>query len=495
MRLRLRFTLVLLLVNAVVLGGLAWWASTDESAREKRRQSLAEVTERLSNRFEQEETKGLRDILDWEGWRDFDEALLVDNRVLELDGNVVPVGAFLNPKGSRHRKPTFPLAEMTKAINLANRSLKPVTVAGGVAMPLVVHEKYSSGPREIWGGVFLRPKAYQPPLSVPAVVGFAALLATAVSAALIYVFLGRAVLNPVERLAHAVESFGEGSSPQLSGVGHVPEIQSLFVSFSDMVKRIQGFQAELEGEVAAATHAAATAERRASRQERLAAMGTLAAGLAHEINSPLAGALHGLETLRAEAKSERATQHGELTAEALCRIQELVQRLLRLAPVRPEAGFCELKNIFADVQVFLATRLDDHPLSIQLEPFDLTVAAAPADLFPVILNLVQNACDSMDAAPELLSKNEKGMVSILARPVGETRVEIEVRDQGSGIDEELLPHLFEPFVTTKDVGMGTGLGLALAHATVRQLGGKVEARNIQPHGFAITLELPIGHPK
>ncbi len=493
MRLRLRFTLVLLLVNVVVLGGLAWWASTDETSRDLRMESRTRhyaelLADRLSAQFQVEQTVGLRDILGWSGWRDFDEALLIDNRVLELDGEVVPVGAYLNPKGSRHRRPDFPMEELTKAIAQASRTLKPVTVAGGMALPLVVHEKYTSGPREIWGGVYLKLESDPIHVSVATGVVLAALLATVISAAVIYLFLGRTVLRPIEQLAAATQEFGRGDRPKIGTDAKVPEIHGLVTSFSEMVDRIQGFQQELEHEVELATDAAAKAQLRAARQDRLAAMGTLAAGLAHEINSPLAGALHGLETLRKEAHSDRAKQHGELTAEALFRIQELVQRLLRLAPARLESGHCPLQQVFADVRMFLSKRLEQHPLKIELEQPDVAVAAAPGDFFPVLLNLVQNACDAMDTAGDPHSTN--GGIRVVAGRVEGKEVEVRIEDEGPGVDPELLPHLFEPFVTTKEVGQGTGLGLALAYATVRQLGGTMEARNLQPRGFAISLRLP-----
>jgi signal transduction histidine kinase len=494
MRLRLRFTLVLLLVNVVVLGGLAWWVSTDESSRELRAQGRTQhyaelVAARLSDHIEVEKRSSLRDILAWSGWSDFEEAILVDTSVLDFDGAIVPVGAFLNPKGSRHRRPDFPLEELTKAIARASRTLKPVTVAGGIALPLVVHEKYSSGPRELWGGVFLRLAADPEQVSVQTGVGIAALLATFISAAVIYIFLGGTVLRPVERLAAAAKDFGQGEKPSIDDHPTAPELQGLFRSFEEMVDRIHGFQSELEREVELATDAAAKAQLRAARQDRLAAMGTLAAGLAHEINSPLAGALHGLETLRKEAHSDRAKQHGELTAEALHRIQELVQRLLRLAPARMETGHCDLQQVFADVRMFLSKRLDSHPLLVQLEQPNLAVSAAPGDFFPVLLNLVQNACDAMDGAEDVESR--KGEIHVHAVAGDDGLVHIRVEDQGPGVDAELLPHLFEPFVTTKDVGHGTGLGLALAYATVRQLNGTMEARNGDERGFVIELKLPI----
>jgi signal transduction histidine kinase len=490
MSLRIRFTLVLLLVNVVVLGGLAWWAATDQTSQELQAQSRTRnyaelLADRLSKYFEVEETSGLQDILAWPGWSDFEEAVLIDNRVLELDGQVVPVGAYLNPKGSRHRGADFPLDKLTNAINQASRTLKPVLVAGGMALPLVVHERYSSGPREIWGGVFLRLKSAPLHLSVTQGVVLAAILATFISAAVTYIFLGRTVLRPVEQLALAAEDFGRGDKPQIYHDPKVPEIHGLFYSFGTMMERIQGFQSELESEVELATNEAAKAQLRAARQERLAAMGTLAAGLAHEINSPLAGALHGLETLRAEAHSSRAKQHGDLTAEALHRIQELVQRLLRLAPARMERGHCLLQQTMEDVQVFLAARLQAHPLKLEMSSPDLAIAAAPGDFFPVILNLVQNACDAMDSA------SANGNITIRCKPIEAGLVEICIEDQGPGVSEDLLPHLFEPFVTTKDVGKGTGLGLALAYATVRQLGGSLEAKNLQPSGFAIQMRVPV----
>jgi C4-dicarboxylate-specific signal transduction histidine kinase len=113
----------------------------------------------------------------------------------------------------------------------------------------------------------------------------------------------------------------------------------------------------------------------------------------------------------------------------------------------------------------------------------LRVAAAPGDLFPVLLNLVQNACDAL--------AQSGSTIEVSAEQLDDARLVLEVRDDGPGVSAELLPHLFEPFVTSKDVGQGTGLGLALAHATIRQLGGRMEAHNRNTGGFCVRIELPI----
>ena len=331
MRLRLRLTLVLLAVNAVVLGALAWWTANDKVQRElrlesKKRRLAEQVSSRLAERFESGEANETRDILAWDGWSEFEEVLLVDTRVLRVGEDLVPIGAFLSPLGARTRSVDFPLEAVLGGMVRASEELEPELIAGGICLPLIVQEKFSLEPRKIWGGVFVRPREAFVTVSVPTLVVAAAIAATLLSAGLVYVFLGRAVVRPVERLSAAAAGFG-GQRAQLAlpGPGLGREIDGLVDSFRQMRERIANFQAELEVEVERATAAASEAERRAARQERLAAMGTLAAGLAHEINSPLAGALHSLEVLRREAASERAERYGELIQDALERIRELVQ--------------------------------------------------------------------------------------------------------------------------------------------------------------------------
>jgi signal transduction histidine kinase len=489
MRLRLRLTLVLLAVNSVVLGALAWWTAHDDVQKDLRSESVKRIyaerlSRQLSERFESDDSNDIADILGWQGWSEFEDVLLVDTRVVRIGEDLVPIGALLSPNGSRNRAVSFPTSAVLAAMVRASEQLEPIMVADGICLPLIVQEKFSREPRRIWGGVYLRLREGMTVVSVPSLVVAAAIAATLLSAGLVYVFLGRAVVRPVERLSAAAEGFGDQlAHVSLPGPGLGPEIDGLVESFRAMRDRIANFQAELEVEVERATHAAAEAERRAARQDRLAAMGTLAAGLAHEINSPLAGALHSLEVVRLEATGERAERYGALIQDALERIRQLVQKLLRLAPARAEAGSCEIRSVLEDTQAFLAGRLENFAFSVSVQPEDLRVAAAPGDLFPVLLNLVQNACDAL--------AQSGSTIEVSAEQLDDARLVLEVRDDGPGVSAELLPHLFEPFVTSKDVGQGTGLGLALAHATIRQLGGRMEAHNRNTGGFCVRIELPI----
>ena len=197
--------------------------------------------------------------------------------------------------------------------------------------------------------------------------------------------------------------------------------------------------------------------------------------------------MQGLETLRAESHSPRAQTHGNLTRDALYRIQELVQKLLDLAPTRVESGECCLQEIWKDLPIFLGHRLSLHRLETPSEAQEIYVRGNLGDLFPVFLNLVQNALDALDEAEE--TKESGGEIKISAEVDG-PMVCIQIVDNGPGVNSEILPHLFEPFVTSKGVGEGTGLGLALAYATVGQLGGTIEAENLLTGGFEVRLSLP-----
>jgi len=492
--LRVRLALLLFIGNLLVLGALAAWVSLDEQQNQaelhqRRRHIEQSVTARFSQNFTIQRAGDLAEMLRWPLWNEFEEALILDTRVLELDGEVVPVGTFLNPKGSRFRPTDFPLQEITRALAKAGRESQTVSAAGGLAIPLLMHQPFSSD-RSIWGGAWVRLPELPATIPLSLRILLAAGVASLLGAILLFFGLQRSVLRPVENIIEDVHSFSEGSKPTLSLAGDSAEMKDLASSLYAMMQRIHGFQGELQGEVQRATARAQSAERRAAQQERLAAMGTLAAGLAHEINSPLAGALQGLETLRREVKSERASRHGDLTAEALQRIAKLVQRLLQLAPSQVESGQVCLQEVLQDLPVFLESRLTTHRLDFQIPERPIEVLIARGDLFPVCLNLVQNALDALDS----VSKVVPGRVTIHVAEPQSNLVRVTIADDGPGAPQDMLEHLFEPFVTGKESGSGTGLGLSLAYSVLSQMGGTLEATNLESGGFQVCMDLPLSQP-
>lgn len=491
MSLRLRLTLGLVLVNAAVLAVVGYWANAQigqvSGAQEQRARAVQlEVARLVQSTIQPEDIGNLGRMLSWPLWSECDEALILDARVLQRHGGgSLPVGVFLNPKGSAHRRADFPLQEITDAIVQATQTRSSIAVAGGVALPMLARGAFQEG-TTAWGGLFVR---LLPPAEAPSLLWRAValgLVATLIGSLLVYLILDRSVLRPVLRLATTAEEFGQGRAATVAATSAAaPEVRALSASFEEMMSEIRGFQRELERRVQDATARATEAERLAARQDRLAALGILAAGLAHEINSPLAGALHSLEVLRKEAGGERAARYGALIEEALQRIRELVQRLLQMAPQHAIGGSCRIAEVVEDLRGFLAARLVRHRLRFESEDAALRVRGARGDWFPLLLNLLQNALDALDA-----DGGRAGTITIRVSATAVGGAELRVCDDGPGPPPELLAHLFEPFVSSKEPGQGTGLGLALAHATVRSLGGTIEAAPRPSGGFEVIVRVP-----
>ena len=206
--------------------------------------------------------------------------------------------------------------------------------------------------------------------------------------------------------------------------------------------------------------------------ERLAAAGTLAAGLAHEINNPIAfvlANLNHLQALRKEEDSEGEIEEVVLeTQEGVERLRTIVDELLRLA--RTGERLSEPVQLARVVESVLPIVRHEAKGRVRIETnlaYAPLVTGDPGRLGQVVLNLIQNAIHA-------LSGSERGgRVSISVAPVA-AGVELSVEDDGPGIPEAVLPRIFEPFFTTKASGTGTGLGLAVTREIVSRHGGSIE---------------------
>jgi signal transduction histidine kinase len=234
----------------------------------------------------------------------------------------------------------------------------------------------------------------------------------------------------------------------------------------------------LERKVDARTHELAEAQKMLILQDRMAAIGRLAAGVAHEINNPLgilAGFAEGLldrsrdPTLAAEPAFLDFPEYLRLIGQEVDRLKAIVQRFLHFARSRtPEKQLIDVNRIARQVIELLVThtRRDGKELGGDLSPVGIWVEADPEQLKQVLLNLAMNGLDAVDRG---------GWVRIATRTVDDV-AEISVRDNGGGVPEELRERIFEPFFSTKPPEKGTGLGLALCHDLVRENGGEIELR-------------------
>lgn len=224
-----------------------------------------------------------------------------------------------------------------------------------------------------------------------------------------------------------------------------------------------------------------------AQSEKLAAVGQLAAGVAHEINNPLAIILANAQLLQRKLPNhERDLQEMvELILQASERASQAVRDLLDFA--RRERYELALTDVNATIQRTLALlqhELSSRPITLNFDPGeDLPLVLASQDhLQGVWLNLLVNAIDAIDPMP--------GEIKISTRRIGE-EVHILVADNGQGIPPEHISRIYEPFFTTKEPGRGTGLGLSVCHQVITQHGGRILVSSIPNEGATFTVVLPV----
>ncbi|MFB1482341.1 sensor histidine kinase [Corallococcus sp. RDP092CA] len=238
----------------------------------------------------------------------------------------------------------------------------------------------------------------------------------------------------------------------------------------------------------------ARVERQRAEVERLVVVGQLAAGVAHEVNNPLAYVKSNLHYLQEEWAQgvpddlEDVRRVLEETQQGVLRIQQIVTDLRLFSREAPDgAESCDVAETLAEAQRLASVRLR----SLGAVERDVVPGLSPARVTPrhlvqVLVNLLLNAADALEAA-----RSSKPAHVVLRARMEDGRVRVEVEDNGPGIPEAALPRLFEPFFTTKPPGKGTGLGLALCRDYVARAGGTLDAENRAEGGARFILRLPV----
>lgn len=315
--------------------------------------------------------------------------------------------------------------------------------------------------------------------------------------------ISKLYLSPLARLAKRAEDYKDDDDIIFSVRKEDNELNRLSKALNIMIKRISGDKEKLQSSVLSLEKAnldLKKAQKEIIRAEKLASVGRLSAGIAHEIGNPIGIVIGYLELLKQkEIPVEERDEYIHRTEEEIERINTIIRQLLEIS--RPSnsgfIGVC-VHDLLRDTAGVLQVQplMSNIELSMDLSAEEDTVLADPNQLRQVFLNLAINAADAISGKSgdaggklEIATLLEKNSGS--AAKTSATELKIMFVDDGPGIAEENLGNVFDPFFTTKDPGSGTGLGLSVSFMIVESLGGKLSVLSEPGRGTTMIITLPL----
>jgi signal transduction histidine kinase len=282
------------------------------------------------------------------------------------------------------------------------------------------------------------------------------------------------LIRPILSLHNTMRQAGHGDLTVRAPVRRWDEVGELSAAFNRMMEELEGAR-EREGMRWA----------RLAHTEKMAAVGTLAAGVAHEVNNPLAGILTCLEAIQDRPEdAEMRERYLGLVQDGIKRIEHTVLNLLdfsRPSEIRPEPTSL-VQNLHQVVEMTEFQLRKNHvDVSFDVEPDEPIVLADHFQMKQLFLNLVLNAIQAMPNG---------GKLTLRTRRSGDDAV-VEVTDTGVGIVDEIRERIFDPFFSTREVGQGTGLGLSVSYSIVTAHGGAIEVDSQAGKGATFRITLPL----
>ena len=311
--------------------------------------------------------------------------------------------------------------------------------------------------------------------------------------------LSRTVVKPIHALLRITEEFKDGEPfPQLAEASR-NEFGQLFRSLNMMLQRLDENKAELRSHISSlekANKEIRKAQNEIIRSEKLASVGRLATGVAHEIGNPIGIVLGYMELLKKGGLSQEEKNDFLSRIESeITRINDIIRQLLdfsRLTSGEPKET--KVHKLILE----LVDMLKPQPMMAQIQMQSVlkavkdTVWTDPNQLKQVFLNVIMNAADAM--GPDEASHDNSNKALMIESLVIEDSIELRFTDTGPGISERELSHIFDPFYTTKEPGKGTGLGLSVCYRIIEGLGGAIRAESSLGKGTTIIIDIPLYHP-
>lgn len=300
------------------------------------------------------------------------------------------------------------------------------------------------------------------------------------------IFLAMRISQPIGHLVAGVHEFAKGSYDHPITLDASDEIGYLAGAFEQMRTSLQLHLISLADEkrlLEEANRRLQETQQQLIQTERLAAVGTLAARVAHEVNNPLAIVKTAIRLLRNQSKADDpAKENLQVIEEEISRIARIIRELLDFSRPKPSEEVVQVNAVIQSMQGLLAQDLHEKGIALKVLPEQgLPLVRLSADhLKQVILNMVRNAEDAMPGGGELVIRTAwKGK-----------SVEMSIADTGCGIPKDHIQHLFDPFFTTKASDKGMGLGLSVSYGIIQNAHGSIKVESKVDTGSTFRVNLP-----
>ena len=321
----------------------------------------------------------------------------------------------------------------------------------------------------------------------------------AISVSLI-IIIYKIVSKPVRELVNGMERVSTGDLDHSVSINSSDEIGKLAEAFNSMTRDIKASRHKmeewtrtLEEEVAKKTDEIKKTHDALVQTEKLASLGRMAAGVAHEINNPLTGIVtFSYLLLKRFPPESNEAEDIQIIIDQTERCAKIIKNLLAFARASStEKGEININDVLKKAIFMVKNQEKFHNIIFNLNIDDLSLKTIGEEhkFQQIFLNMLINAADAM---------NERGSMTVSTRKAsveGKNYVEIEFTDTGSGINEKDMSKLFEPFFTTKPIGQGTGLGLSITHGIVSQFGGHINVKTKVGKGTSFFIRLPLLNPE
>ncbi len=310
----------------------------------------------------------------------------------------------------------------------------------------------------------------------------------------------RHYLRPIDRIVQQADGFQEESDIFFTFRQEDNELNRLSSALNRMLSRISSDKHKLQATVASLEKAnieLKNAQREMISAEKMASVGRLAAGIAHEIGNPIGIVLGYLDMIK-QGKLDAADQADFLkrSEDEVQRISAIIRQLLDLA--RPKERKSEAVNVNAvvgDIVDVMQSQpvMNDIRIVCQLDAIDDAIWGNDDRLRQVFLNLLLNAADAIHACKGIENRQivirTSNTDSVDASP--SSLLQVRIADSGDGIEPDMLQNIFDPFYTTKEPGKGTGLGLSVSYMIIEGMGGTIRAESAPGQGATFIIQLPL----